>query len=200
MLFDKDQSTWTMTKAELCAVLEFTSHDETRPSLNAVGFSPSTGEISATDGSTALAVLPNGWRPRDNAPIALPRTALQSIAKASSRSDRISIGVSSNGTASAHWGALTTTISTNKLRFPAIPQVWPESYKALTRPWATNATLLARLATITKATSASRFHAIEVYGASDPDSPMLFVHVADMIWAVLIMQLKFEPTVETVTE
>ena len=63
LIKNTDSVIWTLSKAEILALCEFASKDETRPHLNAICLDPCGGKAITTDGHTLLVLALNAGAP-----------------------------------------------------------------------------------------------------------------------------------------
>lgn len=199
-----ENNIWTLSKRELLAILAFASTDENR-AISCVCFDQETGDVLATDGHMALCVGAE-WRPLGSGSGYSPinRAALQAVAKAASTKDRITITIE-GGQASITTGPVMTAAEVSEAKFPPVRQVFPTSMQAGGASiQAYNASYLARLEKITKATGMTGTHTVEFYASTEELGPALFIHRQvneERIWSVLLMPIRMDaPTAKVAAQ
>jgi len=198
-----ETGTFTLTKAELKAVMAFASTDGTREHLNCVLFDGSAGAVIATDGHTLIRC--NGMPPcPSEAAYAVPLAGLKQ-AYALLRKDAHLLEVTSCIASSGRTcvvmrardgavclGSVEVTLDPDVLDFPpylaCIPQ--PGISGELDNGVAVNADYLTRVALVGKATS-SWHSGVKLVGCSGELAPILFrVESRDLKADVVIMPMR----------
>jgi hypothetical protein len=202
MRFTSETNTWSMSKAELKALLLFACKDTARVNLNVVAFLPLEGGIQATDGHVALAVSSDKWKPLCEKPVPLPFAALASVATAATVRDTIEFAFTRGGelgwTVVATWGAMRLEINPVAVTHPPLSQVWPAAIDKTGSRVVLNSTFLARVNAIALA-GKSRTNPVQVYPGNTDLDPVLIIHQAEgCIWSAVLMPLRGEFTVDAV--
>jgi hypothetical protein len=192
------QTLWTLTKRELVAILAFSSTDECRLNLYAVCFDRETGDILATDGHMALCVG-KSWRPTGSGEgyAVIHRAALEAAAKVAKTGDLIRIEIVDDSVTITA-GPLASTVPFATTTFPPLKTVYPKEVLIGGCAHAFNASYLARMEKITRATGMTKTHSIELYPGPTNLDPMMMVHSSPengAVWSVMIMPMRFDATV-----